>query len=124
MAIDKMGQAEKMSVRAALTATGKTQATAFPLVANTSHEFTNVPEGSGARLPVGVLPCEVYIQNSGDNILTIYPPSGGTVNYGEANDFFQLTVGSWADFRASSPTKWYQKEPPEKSAPVFPKSLP
>jgi predicted RecA/RadA family phage recombinase len=90
-----------------LIATGSSQATAFRLLNNTLHEFTTVASSTGAILPVGSLPSEVTIFNDGASALTIYPPTGGSIDSGTANASVSLVAGSGATFWASTPSNWY-----------------
>ena len=95
------------SLLTGLTATGSSQATAFPLTNNTLHEFTTVSSSNGAILPVGKLPSEVSIFNDGASSLTIYPPPGGSIDAGAANASVSLAAGSGVTFWASTPSNWY-----------------
>ena len=72
-------------VRTGLTATGSSQANAFPLTNNTYHEFTTVTSGTGAIVPAPSIPSYFTIQNSGEASLAIYPQSGGTIDLGDVN---------------------------------------
>lgn len=71
------------------TATGSNAAGAFNISACNTY-FTTVASSTGAILPPGntgapstvSLGDEYMIANTGANALTVYPPSGGTVNGG------------------------------------------
>jgi hypothetical protein len=107
MSINTLGHRLRPSLQTGLTATGSSQATAFLLTNNTLHEFTTVASSTGAILPVGVTPSEVSIFNHGASSLSIYPPTGGSIDAGTANASVSLAAGSGASFWASTPTNWY-----------------
>jgi hypothetical protein len=107
MSNNTLGHRVRPSLQTGLTATGSSQATAFPLTNNTLHEFTTVSSSNGAILPVGKLPSEVSIFNDGASSLTIYPPSGGSIDAGATNTSVSLAAGSGASFWASTPSNWY-----------------
>jgi hypothetical protein len=90
-----------------LSALGTSQATAYKLVDQATYEFTTVPAGSGAVLPVARLPSSVSIYNAGANTLAIYPAPGGTINGGSVNGPITLTAGSGITLWASSLSSWY-----------------
>ena len=92
-----------------LIATGNSQQTAKLLFARGAlHEFTTVPAGTGAILPVPQLPSGlILVQNSGANPLAIYPPVGGTINQGGVNSPFSLAAGTGGIFWAASQKTWY-----------------
>jgi hypothetical protein len=103
------------SLMTGLTATGSSQATAFPLTNNTLHEFTTVASSTGAILPIGVTPSEVTIYNNGASTLTLYPPKGGSIDAGTANASVSLAAGSGVTFWASTPSNWYYLVTPGES---------
>jgi hypothetical protein len=107
MSNSTLGHRVRPSLQTGLTATGSSQATAFPLTNNTLHEFTTVSSSSGAILPIGVTPSEIAIFNDGASSLTIYPPTGGSIDSGTANASVSLAAGSGATFWASTPSNWY-----------------
>jgi len=91
-----------------LTGAGSSQTTALMLVANGSHEFTSVPSGSGAILPVPKqLPCEIIVSNADTNTLSVYPPVNGTVAGGSTNSAYSLAANVTATFWASSLLNYY-----------------
>jgi hypothetical protein len=102
-----LGHRLRPALQTGLTATGSSQATAFPLTNNTLHEFTTVAASTGAILPVGVTPSEVTIYNSGASTLTLYPPMGGSIDAGSANASVSLAAGSGVTLWASTPSNWY-----------------
>lgn len=67
-----------------ITATGATQATAYPIGAVRSR-FGVVAASTGAVLPTGAPGDEYTVANFGANSLTVYPPLGGTINGGATN---------------------------------------
>lgn len=78
-----------------LTAAGSTQATAFPLAAD-SNIFTTVAASAGAILrPV---PGRQVILNSGANALLVYPPVGGKINALATNAGFSQTAAKSAEY--------------------------
>jgi hypothetical protein len=103
------------SLMTGLTATGSSQATAFPLTNNTLHEFTTVASSTGAVLPIGVTPSEVTIYNNGASTLTLYPPKGGSIDSGTANASVSLAAGTGVSFWASTPSNWYHLVTPGES---------
>lgn len=74
--------AEQISGQGAqnLTATGSTAADAL-LVASNLNAFVGTASGTGTILSFAFTPGdEVVIFNGGSNTLTIYPPTGGTID--------------------------------------------
>jgi hypothetical protein len=72
------------------TATGSTQATAFPVSGDT--QFTTVAASTGAILPAFANEGDmVFIGNQGANPLLVYPPVGGQINALAANASFSQT---------------------------------
>ena len=107
MAIDTVHQAEKVSIRTGLAASGTAGADAYPLARNTQHEFTDVPSGSGCVLPVPSFPCGVKIHNAGASSLLVYPPIGGTLSQGAVDAPVSLEPGTGVSFWASSISNYY-----------------
>jgi hypothetical protein len=107
MSSNTLGHRLRPALQTGLTAAGSSQATAFPLTNNTLHEFTTVAASTGAVLPIGVIPSEVSIFNDGVSLLTIYPPTGGSIDSGSANASVSLAAGSGVTFWASTPSNWY-----------------
>ncbi len=92
----------------ALTATGTTNLTAYPLVGGTAfHEFTTVDSGTGCILPSSPLPITVTVSNAGVETLSIYPPVGGIVDGGGVDSAATLTTGSSISYWAAGPLTWY-----------------
>lgn len=78
-----------------LTALGSTQATAFPLVAD-SNIFSTVAASTGAILrPV---PGRQIVLNNGANALSVYPPVGGKINALATNAAFSQTAAKSAEY--------------------------
>jgi hypothetical protein len=107
MSNNTLGHRIKPAVQTGLTAMGSTQTTALALTNNTLHEFTSVPSSAGAILPVGVTPSTISVFNDGANSLSIYPPTGGSIDGAAANASVALAAGSGATFWASTPSNWY-----------------
>ena len=77
----------------AITATGTTGPTAYPMGLGNS-KFTTVGASSGGILPLGATPGDTaLVSNDGANALTIYPPTGGTIN-GSAS--ISIAAAGWA----------------------------
>jgi hypothetical protein len=107
MALNTINQKVIPRLVTGLTATGASQATAYPLVNNAEHEFTTVPSGSGCILPVPELPSVISVFNAGGNALLIYPSLGGTILDGAVNAPVSLAMGSGLTYWGSSLSNWY-----------------
>ena len=112
MALDTRDQGQRPAVAqrllTGLTAVGNSQGTAFLLADQCSHEFLTVASGTGAVLPAGTrLPTLIGVYNAGANALSVYPPSGGTINGGSANAAYSLAASSGISFWAAGPGTWY-----------------
>ena len=83
------------------TATGTTQATAFPISAATTV-FGTAPASSGAVLPTLSAGDEVWVTNYGANTLTVYPPVGGAINNGSANAGVSIAANGTTAFKCVS----------------------
>ena len=81
-----------------LTATGSSsQSGSFAVTADISV-FTTAPGNSGARLPSGTNPGDIFtIANWDNNTMLIYPPTGGTCNNGSLNASVSLNTKKAAD---------------------------
>jgi hypothetical protein len=73
-----------LGIDAAVTAAGSTTADATVL-STTINMVTTVASGTGVRLPSATAGDIVIIKNKGANTLSIYPPTGGTVDTLGAN---------------------------------------
>lgn len=64
-----------------LTATGATQATAYPIMASINR-FTTVAVGTGGRLQtVDLTPqSQIFVKNAGANTLNVYPAVGEEID--------------------------------------------
>jgi hypothetical protein len=107
MSLNTVNQRLTPYLKTGLTALGSSQSTAYPLLNNTWHEFTTVAASTGAILPTPSLPSEIRVFNNGASSLSVYPPSGGTINAGTANAPVSLAVGNGLTYWASSSTNWY-----------------
>jgi hypothetical protein len=107
MSLNKLSAPEQLVT--GLTAAGSSQADALQLAGrNSLQEITTVAASTGVLLPaITQLPATVMIINQGDNDLSVYPQSGGTVDNGSADDPATLAAGDVATFTASSLTNWY-----------------
>lgn len=94
-----------------LTASGTTQATAYPIAA-TVNVFSTVPSGSGCYLPS--IPGTIRIFNQGANALKVYPTGGDKIAPNAVNASVTLGAGSSASFDmidsqlVTQPRVWYQ----------------
>jgi hypothetical protein len=80
------------SYGSSLVAAGSTQGTAYVITA-TNNQFNNVGSGTGAILPAGLPGQVVFVANDGANALTIYPPSGGSIDQAATNAGVTVTAG-------------------------------
>lgn len=92
-------------VAGGLTATGTTQADAYPMKFGT-QVFTTVASGTGCRVPPGAPGDEVWAQNSGANNLLVYPPEDAAINALAVNAPVTLTVGLACIFKCVSAILW------------------
>ena len=90
-----------------LSATGTSQATAFPLNSRTD-EFNNVPLASGVSLAVIPIGSAIVIYNDAANALTVYPQAGGQIGSAPVNAGVSIPPGSSGTFRRTSTTTWHQ----------------
>lgn len=79
-------------VATGLTAAGSTAATALALAA-TNNFVSTTGASTGVILPVGSPGDKVYVYNGGANSLTVYPPTGATIN-NAASSFAVATTRS------------------------------
>src|SRR4051794_5166176 len=93
-----------LAILTGITATGSTQATAYPLGGRRmAVEVASVPGGAGVLLPTARVGSVVAIRNAdGANALLIYPQKGGTINGGSADAPLSLAAGSSATLWCSS----------------------
>lgn len=91
-----------------LTATGNTQLTAIPLGAST-NAFVTVPSGTGTILPLSgaVAGSAFEIINAGTNSLSVYPPSGQSINANSVNAAVTIYPHDVASFIYRGPQAWY-----------------
>src|SRR5271166_2641032 len=96
-----------------LIATGTNQVTAYsiPTAINLQAEFITVPPGTGMVLPVPKLPARVAVFNAGADVLSIYPPIGGTIDGGTVDLPYGLGIDTGIEFWASSLSNWYVATP-------------
>lgn len=88
-----------------LTATGTNQATAYSLTAS-DNEFTTVASGTGAILYAGTPGDSQVVYNGGANALTVYPPSGSSINGLAANAGILLPTNTSCMFKCLTSTRW------------------
>jgi hypothetical protein len=87
----------------ALTATGTSATDALPLV--DVNEFTTVASSTGAILPAGASPGDqITLYNIGAQTLTVYPPTGETIN--NAASSYTVATTKVGIFTKVSNTRW------------------
>lgn len=90
---------------AGLTATGSTQGTALALT--DVNEFTTVAASTGGRLPSNAsLGDTIIVYNGGANALSVYPPTGESINALSANAAFSMAANKYATFTKVGATRW------------------
>src|ERR1700722_19879482 len=78
--------AARGSIDTGLTAVGSSQSGGLALVSQVNVISTSTTTtGIATVLPVGFKGASVDVINSSSNALSVYPPSGGTINGGSAN---------------------------------------
>lgn len=82
----------------ALAATGTTQATAAS-VKNTIHSLTGAGD-TGVILPLATVGDEFTLANISGNTIKVYPPVGGALNGGTANDAISVATAKVATCKA------------------------
>lgn len=89
----------------ALTATGSAQTDALPLV--DVNEFTTVASSTGAILPPNCNRGDhIFVYNIGAQTLTVYPPTGESINAIAANSGFSVATAKTCLFVKVSTTRW------------------
>lgn len=86
-----------------VTATGTTATDAFQL-SGAIVNISTAAASTGVKLPPTEAGASVYIMNSGANTVTVYPPTGSTIN-GAASVTIATTKARV--FWATSGTTWY-----------------
>ena len=89
-----------------LTAAGTSAGAALTIVA-VFNDVATVTSGSGVRLPPTEAGETIYVINSGANPLTVYPPSGSTINGATSNE---LLPGGVSLYMANTNTTWYSMQ--------------
>ena len=89
-----------------LTAAGTSAGAALTIVA-VFNDVATVTSGTGVRLPTTEAGETIYVINSGANPLTIYPPSGSTINGATSNE---LLPGGVSLYMANTTTTWYSMQ--------------
>ena len=108
MASNTLDQARRPALISGLTATGSSQATAYPLATDARHEFTTTAVSTGAVLPVATrLPGDVSVFNAGASTLTVYPPLGGAIDGGSVNAGVSVATLSGVSFWAATLLNWH-----------------
>lgn len=91
-----------------VTAAGTDQATATALPGNVLNSINGVPAGSGVILPE-TAPGMLTVRNDSvapnANVLTVYPPSGGTLN-GSGSGTKTIPPGGYWNFIPSGSGVW------------------
>lgn len=88
-----------------ITATGTTQADAFPLNAVYSI-VTTAAASTGVKLMASEPSAEVFVRNLGANTLNVYPPVGGNFNGGTTNAPVTIAAGAFQWFIGRNATSW------------------
>lgn len=89
------------SVARSLVATGTVTGDALALAA-ANNFFGTVAANTGARLPPGTEGDEIFVYNGGASTLTVYPPSGGTINNLSADTGLALATLKSAVYKYST----------------------
>ena len=92
-------------VASGLTATGTTQGTAYAMT-YADNEFTTVTSGTGASLYAGTPGDTQFVYNGGANALTVYPPSGSSLNGLAANAGALISTNTGCIFKCMTSTRW------------------
>ena len=88
-----------------ITATGTTQADAFPLNAVYSI-VTTAAASTGVRLMQPEPSAEVFVRNLGANTLNVYPPVGDNFNGGTTNAAVTIAAGAFQWFIGRNDSSW------------------
>jgi len=89
----------------AITATGTTQADAVALT--DVNEITTTAASTGAILPAGTSPGDqITVYNIGANTLSVYPPTGESINAIAANGAYSMATAKVGIFTKVSATRW------------------
>ncbi len=93
-------------VSSGLTATGSTQGTALAL-SSVINEVSTVSASTGVRLMPDMSPGDmIHVHNSGASTLSVYPPTGESIQSGAANAAFSVATNRAALFIKRSNTAW------------------
>lgn len=87
------------------TAAGTNQATAHE-TSTAVVRYTTVASGTGCLLDNGARGDSQLIINDGANALSVYPPTGHTINGLSANAAFSIAAGGWCFFDHVTATRW------------------
>jgi hypothetical protein len=101
------------SLAPSISATGSSQSTAFPLVAQINIA-TNVSPGTGFILPI-ITPTldtiksgtTIQLLNRGASIASLYPPIGGSIEGLSTNSPVGVAPGGTANAVFAGPTQWW-----------------
>jgi len=89
-------------VSAALTATGSSATDALQLSAVVSRVST-AAASTGVKLPAPEAGAMMFVRNDGANTLTVYPPTGSTINGSASNT---IAAGKADLYFGTSGTAW------------------
>lgn len=96
----------KVSVGAALTATGSGQSDALQLT-STVNQVTTAAASTGVKLYAAAVAGDVQmVYNGGANPITVYPQTGATINQLAANIGMILPLNTSCMYFAASTTAW------------------
>lgn len=68
---------------------------------------TTVASGTGVLLPNSEIGDEVLVYNAGANVLTVYPPSGSTINQLSASVGAQLATNTACKYKKTTATAFH-----------------
>lgn len=90
----------------ALTATGSSQSDAL-LLPTTVCEITTTAANTGVILPANCSTSDVFtVYNIGASTLTVYPPTGESINAISANSGYSQATAKIGIYRKVSATRW------------------
>lgn len=94
--------------RGTAAAAGSTQANATALPASVDNFSITAANGTkGVRLPTATGGRRIFVKNTENAVLKVYPASGAAVNEAAANAAYSMAAYTSAFFVGDSATKWY-----------------
>lgn len=98
-------QAINGAVASSVSAAGTGQSDATLLKASINYVST-VASGAGVQLYDGVIGDSQIVHNAGANALTVYPPSGDSIQVASANAGVTLPTNTTCKYVKVTSTKW------------------